>query len=199
MMHSYFTLDHILEIPAVVFGILNVYLAARENIWNFLFGFFMCAIYFVLDWSVHIYADMTLQIIFILFQFYGFYQWRYGSKHHSERQISYAPLRMRLAAFMAVLIIGAAYTYVLKNYTDSSLIPLDVTATAFSIVAQWMMSKKWVENWWLWIVIDVDSIALYGLKHLYFTAGLYLLLLIIAVMGTVTWQRRAKKVKVVYA
>lgn len=190
-MNSYFTLNHILEIPAVVFGVLCVYLAARESAWNFLFGFLMCGIYFILDFSVRIYADMTLQIIFIAFQFYGFYQWRYGSKNHTERHISFASRKILLVAVIAIAVIAAIYAVILKMYTDSQLIPLDVAATSMSIVAQWMMSKKWVENWWLWIVINIVSIVMYALTGLYFTALLYVLLLGVAIFGAITWQKRA--------
>ncbi len=191
-MNNYFTFNHVLEIPAVIFGVLNVYLAAREKIWNFVCGFIMCAIYFVLDLNVHLYADMTLQVIFIVFQFYGFYQWRYGNKRHGQRQIGYAPRAMLGVAVVVAIVIALVYAFVLKTYTDSTLIPIDVGATALSIVAQWMLSKKWVETWWLWMVIDVDSVVMYMTTHLYFTAGLYLLLLVLAIMGLVIWRRRAR-------
>jgi nicotinamide mononucleotide transporter len=191
-MQSYFTLNHILEIPAVIFGVLNIYLAARANIWNFLFGFFTCTLYFILDLRVKIYADMTLQIIFVAFQFYGFYQWRYGGEGNGGRVIAFAPRNMLYVAVIALFIIAGVYAYILATFTDSTLLPLDISATALSIVAQWLMSKKWVENWWLWMVIDIVSVAMYALKHLYLSAGLYTILLGLAIMGAVTWQQRAK-------
>ncbi len=185
----YFTLNHILEIPAVIFGIINIYLAARANIWNFLFGFLMCSIYFVLNWRVNIYADMTLQLIFVGFQAYGWYQWRYGGTQHKGREISYAGMPLVIIAILIAGAIFALYAYVLRDYTNSTLIPLDTGATALSIVAQWMMAKKWVENWWLWMIVDVISVAMYLMKGLYLTAGLYSLLFIIAIFGWVYWRR----------
>lgn len=183
-------LQHYLETPATIAGLINVYLAARTNIWNWLFGIITVTLYMLIFYQVKLYADMSLQLIFLTLQFYGWYQWLYGGNNHSELNVRKASLSIYLIATISTLILFGLIAFVLQHYTDSTTVYIDAFTTAMSLVAQWMMSKKWIENWWLWMLVDVISIKMYIFKHLYLTSGLYAVFFIICCMGYVTWRRQ---------
>lgn len=184
-----YLLNHGLEIIAVMAGLLNVYLAARASLWNWFFGIITVSLYAIIFFHSKLYADMSLQFIFLALQFYGWYQWLHGGNHHAALEVRKADNKIYLTALIATLTLYTVIAYVLKNYTDSTTIAIDSFTTALSLVAQWMMSKKWIENWWLWMLVDVISIRMYLIKHLYFTTGLYALFFIICMLGYFTWRR----------
>ncbi len=183
-------LQHYLEAPATIAGLINVYLAARANIWNWLFGIITVTLYMLIFYQVKLYADMSLQFIFLILQFYGCYQWLYGGKNHAELDVQRASYSIYLFALSLTLILFAFIAFILHTYTDSTTVIIDAITTAMSLVAQWMMSKKWVENWWLWILVDVISIKMYLFKLLYLTSGLYAVFFIICCMGYMTWRKQ---------
>lgn len=180
-----------LEIPAAICSLINIYLAARANIWNWLFGIFTVSLYLIIFFEVKLYADMSLQLIFLLMQFYGWYQWLYGGKHRSVLNIKFTPLAAWKGLALAGLLGGISLSWILKTYTDSTQIALDVTAATLSLIAQWQMSKKYLENWLIWILVDIISIYMYLTKQLYFTAGLYFILMSICLSGYRSWKALA--------
>lgn len=179
-----------LELPAALCGLLNVYLAARANVWNWLFGILTVSLYLVIFYQVKLYADMSLQSVFLMLQFYGFYQWQYGGEQHCALAIDSMPKASWKWLLLGGLLIAAVISWILKTYTDSTQIPLDVFTATLSLAAQWMMSKKYIQNWLMWIVVDMVSIYMYVIKHLYLTAGLYLVFLVICISGYISWLTR---------
>jgi nicotinamide mononucleotide transporter len=180
---------HGLEMTAVIAGLLNVYLAARTSLWNWLFGIITVSLYVIIFFHAKLYADMLLQFIFLALQFYGWYQWLRGGAQHSALNVRSANVKIYAVALIATFILFVTISYLLKNYTDSTTVYIDAFTTALSLVAQWMMSKKWIENWLLWMLVDIISIRMYLVKHLYFTTGLYFLFFMICVMGYYTWRK----------
>lgn len=189
------THDQLFEYIAVACGLLNIYFIVRQSNWNFLFGFINAACFFFLFHNKKIYADMGLHVIYMLFQIYGFYQWRVGGKNHRGVQTHYASGSAFAIACGCMVVIALTMAYVLSHYTDSTRIPLDASSTAICLVAQWMMSKKWIQNWWLWIIADVIAITMYLYKGLYPTAGLYSIYIIMCVIGLWQWHRSFQKAK----
>ncbi len=179
-----------IETIAVTAGFLNIYLAARNNIWNWLFGILTVSFYFVIFLNAKLYADMSLQLVFLFLQFYGIYQWLYGGTQRSARMISHAANNILCAAFFIAAVLFIMIAFLLQHFTDSTTVYADAFVTALSLTAQWMMSKKWLEHWWLWIVVDVVSIQLYFSKGLYFTAGLYVVFLGLCVLGYRVWAKQ---------
>ncbi len=177
------------EIIATITGFLNIYLAARANIWNWFFGIITVSLYAIIFFEVKLYADMGLQLVFFCLQFYGIYQWLYGGAQHHARTVQRANKIILLIAFVATLILFGSIAFILQRYTDSTTVYIDAFTTALSLVAQWMMSKKWLEHWWLWMVVDVISISMYLNKSLYFTSGLYAAYFFLCVVGYVTWKK----------
>ena len=179
---------HWLEIAASFFGLINVYLVARVNIWNWLSGLLGVSLYLIIFYQVKLYADMSLQMVFFMLQIYGCYQWLYGGKQHTALAIRQVPESMWKWLILAGLAGAAVISWILKCYTDSTWIALDVTTTTLSLIAQWQMSKKYVEHWLVWIVVDIISIYMYLIKHLYVTAGLYAVFLLMSILSYRYWK-----------
>lgn len=179
-----------LEGTAVAFGLVSVYLSTRENIWSWPTAIVNVALYSVLFFREKLYADMGLQVIYLLLSFYGWYEWLYGGENRGELHVS--RITPRLAAILAVA--GAAGAVglgtILHRNTDASLPYLDATLSVFSLIAQWMMTRKLLENWVLWTVLNVVYVWMFlFLKHLNFTAFQYAVFLVLAVVGFRDWRR----------
>jgi len=179
-----------LEGTAVAFGLVSVYLSTRENIWSWPTAIVNVALYSVLFFREKLYADMGLQVIYLLLSFYGWYEWLYGGENRSELHVS--RITPRLAAILALA--GAAGAVglgtILHRNTDASLPYLDATLSVFSLIAQWMMTRKLLENWVLWTALNVVYVWMFlFLKHLNFTAFQYAVFLVLAVLGFRDWRR----------
>lgn len=178
-----------LELFAALLGVISVALTVRQNVWCWPIGAAMVALYTFIFWRERLYADAGLQVVYFLLQFYGWYEWLRGGTGKTELPVSRTPrpqlwFLLTIAA-MGSLVLGAT----LGRYTDQDFPYLDSTVTAFSLVAQWMMAKKLIENWLLWFAIDVLATGIYCAKHLYPTAILYTLFLGLAIAGFRQWRR----------
>jgi len=191
------SLDHLLalavanrwEVLAVVFGIISVYLSTRENIWSWPTALVNVALYFVVFFDAKLYADMGLQVVYFALSLYGWYEWLYGGENRTELHVS----RTSRALGVRLLVIGIASAAllgtILARFTDAALPYVDSATTSTSLVAQWMMTRKILENWAVWAVVDVVYVAMFIFKQLYLTAGLYSVFLVLAIMGYVQWKR----------
>lgn len=177
-----------LELLAAALGLVAVWLTVRENIWAWPLGAVMVALYIVVFARARLYADAGLQVIYFVLQFYGWYQWLRGGAHHERLAIS----RARPGTLLAVTLVGAAGTLalgsVLLRYTDQALPFWDSGIAAFSLVTQWMLARKLLENWVLWFLIDVVAVGVYATRGLYPTVVLYAVYLLLAVAGWRRWQ-----------
>ena len=182
---------HTLEAAAMCTGFLNTYLAARANIWNWLFGIITVTLFFIIFMHAKLYADMGSQVVFFLLQLYGIYQWRYGGKNKTTLSITYTPRHAWMLACLSFTTLFIGLVYLLQHFTDSTTIYLDASTTALSLVAQWMMGRKWVENWLLWVLMDVIALKMYIAKHLYLTCILFFVLLIQSIKGYFIWKKLA--------
>ncbi len=180
----------LIELIAASLGVLAVWLTIRQNLWCWPIGLVMVLIYSWIFYDVKLYSDMLLQGIYAMLQLYGWWQWTRGGAQHSGRQIS----RLGVNGLLLSLAIGAASSlllgYAMATYTDAAAPWLDASLTAFSLVAQVWMAQKRVENWLLWIILDVIFVGLFIHKDLYLTAGLYALFTLLAVHGWRQWQRQ---------
>lgn len=184
-------INHI-EILAVISGLINIYLVARANMWNWLFGIINVSLYLIIFMHVKLYADMSLQFIFLILQFYGLYCWCFGGEKHTGEVITSIKTRTALNSIVATIILFVLIAYLLKNYTDSTTVITDAITTALSLVAQWMISKKYIEHWIVWLVADIISIQMYLVKSLYLTAGLYTVFIGIVIYGFITWMKKLR-------
>jgi nicotinamide mononucleotide transporter len=188
-----------LETIAALFGIVSVYLSVRQNIWSWPTAIANVGLYTIVFYHSRLYADMGLQVVYIIISFYGWYQWLYGGKGHTELEVSRTS--RRLGAFLVGLgiLCSLALGTVLHRTTDAALPYLDSTTTSTSLIAQWMMTRKLLENWVVWVAVDVVYIGMFIYKSLYVTSFLYLVFLILSVMGYRQWKATLREPELVAA
>ena len=178
-----------IEIVAALFGVVGVWLSVRQNVWNWPIGIINVALYVVVFYRARLYADMGLQVVYIVLALYGWYQWLYGGPGRTTLPVRRAAGRQMLLA--AAVGVGGAWGIgeILARYTNASLPYLDASLTSASLVAQWLATRKLLENWLLWIAADIVYIGMFLYKRLYPTAALYAVFTVLAVAGYVQWKR----------
>jgi nicotinamide mononucleotide transporter len=183
------TLEHL----AVACGLANIYLTVRQNLWSFAFGAVMVSLYIYIFYNAKLYSDAALNVFFLVMQFYGWYHWTRG---RVERARSLVPVsRLRARGWALTLAGAAAGTAALgtamDRLTDAVLPYPDAFTTMLSVIAQFQLTRKILDNWTLWIVADVIYVGMYTSRGLYWTAGLYVVFLILCVQGYREWSRSA--------
>jgi len=177
------------ELLAAVFGVLGVYLTTRQNIWSWPVGILNVGLYIFVFYGAKLYADMGLQVVYLVLCAYGWYHWLYGGKDKNSLPVT----RVTPSVALIQLVIGGVGATALGTFlartTDASLPYLDSTLTVYSLVAQWMLTRKILENWIVWIAVDLVYIGMYYYKDLRVTAVLYLLFLILAFKGYADWKK----------
>jgi nicotinamide mononucleotide transporter len=177
------------EAAAVVLTLLSVIFQIYENIWAWPTTIAGVALYSILFFHERLYADMCLQAVYIALAVYGWYEWLHGGTARTERKVSNAPFRIQLMAFaigaVASIVIGLGFRYA----TNAALPFLDSTLSSFSLIAQWMLARKYLENWIVWIAVDVVYVGMFIFKHLYMTAGLYVVFIALCARGYVEWKK----------
>ncbi|WP_293611743.1 nicotinamide riboside transporter PnuC [Ponticaulis sp.] len=182
-------IENWIELAGFVSGALCVWLLVKRNIWTFPVGMVNYVFFAILFIGSGLYADAGLQGVYFFLACLGWYWWLKGGDDHQGVEVHEAsPLTLILCG-VAVLIIAAAIQWLLHTYTNSTVAGLDALTTAMSLVAQFMLSRKWIANWWLWIAVDVIYIPLYIYKGLWLTAILYLVFLVMCVAGLIEWQK----------
>ena len=178
-----------LEVVAALFGAVSVYLSARQHIASWPTALVNVLLYAVVFRGARLYADMGLQFVYAGLSVYGWYEWKYGGAERSALPVTRTPGRLWPGLVGIVAGVGVVLWYVTSRYTDAASPGLDSALTATSLVAQWMMTRKLVENWLLWIAADVAYVPLFVSRGLYPTAVLYAVFLGLAVKGYVDWRR----------
>lgn len=178
-----------IEFVAALFGVVSVYLSTRENIWSWPTAIVNVLVYALVFYRARLYADMGLQFIYAGISVYGWYHWLHGGADRGVLKVS----RMTRATAILVVGIGAPGSLLLglllHSYTDAALPYLDATLSVTSLLAQWLMSRKILENWLIWVVLDVAYVGMFMYKGLYLTAGLYAVFLVLATRGYFDWRR----------
>ena len=178
-----------LELFAALLGAVSVWLSVRQNIWSWPTAIVNVVLYSIVFYEAKLYADMGLQVIYAILSISGWYEWLYGGAGRTELHV--ARTGPRLAALLAL--IAAAGSGILGVFlhraTDAALPFMDSFLSSTSLVAQWMMTKKLLENWLVWIAVDVLYVPLLIYKSLYWFAALYAVFLVLAVLGYRDWRR----------
>lgn len=196
---SFFTMD-ILEIFGTAVGLLYLYLEYRASVWLWLASVVMPAIYIFVYYDAGLYADVAISVYYLAASVYGLVCWLHpGGKAVTDGgggddRITHTPRRY-VAGLVAVGVgLFLAIGFALKNLTDSTVPWADGFTTALSIVAMWMLAKKYVEQWLIWLVADFACSVLYIYKDLYFTGVLYGIYAVIAWFGYRRWLRMMAEV-----
>lgn len=186
---AYWNQDFVIEVVGVVTGLLCVALAARQNIWTFPVALVSVTLYIYVFYEARLYADMGLQVMFAGLNFYGWYLWLHKGSQRQERPVTTTTRKQW--AYLAVLVplFTVGLGYFLHANTNADLAFWDAGTTAVSLGAQWLMSRKKLENWLIWIAVDAVYVPIYLYKGLYPTAGLYFLYLGLAWWGYRDWKK----------
>ncbi|HEX5418878.1 MAG TPA: nicotinamide riboside transporter PnuC [Gammaproteobacteria bacterium] len=166
-----------------------VWLIVKEHIWNWPVGIAQCAFYIIVFWSAGLYADALLQVVYIALGVLGWYWWLHGGSDRSALQVAHVPA-IALLPLAAVSAVGTALlAAALAHVTDSTVPFWDALTTVLSLVAQFMLSRKWLENWYVWIAADVVYVGLYLYKGLFLTTALYVGFMALCIAGVLRWRR----------
>tara|TARA_B100000029_G_C17033110_1_gene762989 strand:- start:15 stop:611 length:597 start_codon:yes stop_codon:yes gene_type:complete len=177
------------ECTAVVFSILYVILAAKENILCWWAAAISVTLYIYICFSAQLYAETGLQIFYLFMAFYGHYNW---NKKQQSLQIS----EWSIGKHLFILIVGAIFTFLIgfyfATYTNSKMPIIDSFTTVFAVLATYMVIKKILGNWLYWIVVDTASVYLYFNRDLHLTSLLFIAYTIIAIFGYFSWIKKMK-------
>jgi len=173
----------------VIFGIVSVFLSTRQNIWSWPTAIVNVTLYSLVFYGAKLYADMGLQVVYLILSVYGWYEWKYGGNNRTELQVTRAPVRFLALAAVAAVVFATMLGAILSRTTDAALPWLDSATTSTSLVAQFMMTRKILENWLIWAAVDVVYVGMFIYKELYLTGGLYAVFFVLAVAGFRQWKR----------
>ncbi len=180
-----------LELIAFVLGVINVTLVVRRSIWNYPFGLAMVVLYGRVFFEAKLYSDTLLQAFFFVVQLYGWWAWSSSAADSGTIIVKRLGRRERLGWGLGCAAATIIWSSLVTRFTDASLPWWDATAAVLSVAAQIMMSRRLIENWVLWIAVDILSIGLYAAKGLWLTMVLYAVFLALAIWGLVGWRRDA--------
>lgn len=204
---------HGLDIFTTILGLVYILLEYKASIWLWLVGIIMPALDIILYWQYGLYGDSAMAVYYMLAAIYGWIAWRFfktkangkeaispagkeapvseASASDSTSGISRMPLRTYFPAFAFFAFAWAITYYVLANYTNSTVPVLDAFTNALSFVGLWALAKKYIEQWFFWIIVDAICCYLYIIKGIPFKAFLYGLYVVIAVAGYFKWKKLA--------
>lgn len=182
-----------IELFAAIFTLWCVYLTYKRKILSWPIGIIAIFLYTYVFYSVKLYADLGLQVIFLIQSVYGWYNWNKYKDTEEKVIIS----RISTYEITAILIFFALFSnllfYILTAYTDASLPYFDSRLTTISIIANWLLSRRKIENWFIWVLADFIYVFLFIYKHLYYSSILYFILLILAIIGYLNWNKSLNK------
>ena len=176
------------ELIAVIVTLAAVFLTTRQIIWCWPLGLISVTMYAVIFFQVKLYADMGLQGFYFALSLYGWWAWLHGGEGHDELAVSLATWRVRIGSLVSGTAFALLLGLALESLTDASLPYMDSFLTSFSLVAQLMATRKLLENWIVWIAVDVVYVGMFIYKGLNLTAGLYAAFLVLAAVGLVKWR-----------
>ena len=181
-----------IEIWAVITGLIYVILAAREQIWCWFFGIISSALSIYLFYTGQLYAESILYVYYVVAGFYGWYAWKGRSKESVATpplQIHTWTVRNHLLALFIGSLLSLILAWGLARYTDAQIPLLDSFTTIFSFIATYMVTRKVLENWLYWIVIDIVTSGMYFYRGFYLYALLMVVYTLIAAIGYYQWKR----------
>lgn len=183
-----------IELLGSVLSIIYLYLSIKQKASLWIFGFLCSALYVVVFFQSKFYADMSLQFYYLGVSVFGWISWKAGKpENRKELPVKRTTPLSGVIILLIALILYFVYYFILTGYTDSPLPKADSFTTALSIVATWMLARKMIEHWWLWIIVDSVSAGLYFYRALYPTAILFVIYTIMAIIGYLQWKKSLSK------
>lgn len=187
--------DNWIENTAVITGLIYLFLSIKQNIWCWLFGIVSSAVYVVVFFGAKIYADMMVQLYYVIMGFYGWVHWlRVNETKEMKGELPVIRLnsRLTLLLFLISLVLFFVMAWFLKTYTDSPVPWIDSFTTSLSFIATWMLARKIIEHWLIWVIVDAVSVGLYYYRGLYVSIILFVVYTVLAVYGYFEWKKEWK-------
>jgi nicotinamide mononucleotide transporter len=183
------------ELIGFVTGVLNVWLVTRESIWSWPLGVLNAGFYIVVFARTGLYSDTGLQVVYLVLSLYGWWHWRRGGPSHDAVVVMRTSRRTAVIMTAIAVVSWLTLATITRRMPGAALPWLDAALVSVSLVAQYMMTRKLLENWLLWIAVDVVYIGLFINRQLPLTAMLYAVFLVLAIIGYVQWHRSAAQTR----
>jgi nicotinamide mononucleotide transporter len=185
-----------LEAIAVLLGLANIVLLVRRSIWNYPFGIATVSLYGFIFFRERLYSDALLQILFLALNLYGWVNWARAKDGTGDGEG--LPVRAMAGAGIATCIVGAAcatlaWGALMHRYTDASMPFWDASVAMMSVLAQYLLARRYIDNWAWWIAVDLVAVPLYWAKGLHLTAGLYVVYLLLSATGLFSWMAAQRR------
>jgi nicotinamide mononucleotide transporter len=180
---------HWLDITTTLLGLLYILFEYRASVWLWFVGFLMQALGIVLYYQKGLYADCGMEFYYLSMTVYGYWKWVHGSAKKKELPITRFPRRLIIPWLALILAVWGIIYWLLITFTNSNVPAADSFTTALSIVGIWALAHKYLEQWFIWIAVDVVTCILYFYKDIPFKGGLYALYVVIAIFGYKKWKR----------
>ncbi len=174
---------------SALLGVISVWLQIKRSVWCWPVGLGWAALSVWVYYSAQLFSDMTLGGVYCALMIFGWYSWLYGGKDHEGVRVSRIPLWYLLSWIAAGFLAMVGLGYYMAVYQNASVPFLDATTTSFSLVAQYLLTRKFIANWGVWIFVDVLATGIYIYKDLWSYVFLYAFFTILAVMGYLEWRK----------
>lgn len=188
-----FLINHWLDITTTVLGLAYILLEYKASIWMWAVGAVMQLLGIVLYYQKGLYADCGMEFYYLAMTAYGWWRWQHntftGATVSEETPITHIPLRVALSWGTIFMLLWGLIWWLLTTFTDSTVPVADAFTTALSLIGIWALAHKYLEQWFVWIAVDVVTCVLYFHKDIPFKATLYGLYVIIAILGFLRWRR----------
>ena len=188
-----FFATHWLDITTTALGLAYILLEYKASVWMWVVGFFMQSLGIVLYYQKGLYADCGMEFYYLAMTVYGFIAWMRHKQKTSDLPIRHMPKNTALAWVGLGLVFWLVIYLILSHFTNSKVPIADAFTTAFSIVGIWALARKYLEQWFVWIIVDIVTCCLYFYKDIPFKASLYGLYVIIAILGYREWRRHCER------
>ena len=188
-----FILAHWLDIVTTILGLAYILLEYKASLWMWLVGFLMQVLGIVLYYQKGLYADCGMEFYYLSMTVYGYWKWVRGSVTKQALPIRHFPSKLVLPWTLLILGIWGIIDWLLVTFTNSNVPLADSFTTALSIVGIWALAHKYLEQWFIWIAVDVVTCGLYFYKDIPFKASLYALYVVIAILGWFKWRQMMRQ------
>jgi len=187
-------LGWVIENKIEIFGVLTLlaylYFSIKQNSLLWFFGLIGSLLYVYIYHSVKLYADMGLQVYYVIISIYGWIYWKVGKQQNDKPiEIKFTNKALAIQLIWITTVLFFAISYILNTFTDASLPYWDALTTAGGITATWMLARKYIEHWLIWVIVDLISLVMYIYKGLYITSVLFVIYTAMAIVGYIEWKK----------
>lgn len=177
------------EAVAALLIVVNMWLLVRRSVWNFAFGIAGVATYGWVFFQARLYSDVLLQVFFAAVQLYGWRRWARRKAAEGDIVVLRMSARSRARWVAGIVALTAGWGWLMHRYTDAAAPWLDAAVAMASVAAQILLTRQRIENWYLWIAVNIMSVILYASRGLFITMVLYVGMLALSVAALIAWRR----------